>query len=59
MGEDLVIPVSPVHPSPLLRTDGDATALVVLGPLLLGFCFILLLVTMKIGDDDDDDNAKT
>lgn len=54
-----MIPVSPVHPSPLLRTDGDATALVVLGPLLLGFCFILLLVTMKIGDDDDDDNAKT
>ena len=50
-----MIPVSPVHPSPLLRTDGDAAALVVLGPLLLGFCFILLLVTLKFDKDDDDD----
>jgi hypothetical protein len=50
-----MLPVSPVPPSPLLMTGPEAWSIVLLGPFTLGLAMVLLLVTLKIGDDDDTD----
>ena len=49
-----MIPVPPVHPSPLLLSPEEAWSVVLLGPLALGMALVLLLITVRIGDDDDD-----
>jgi hypothetical protein len=36
-------------------TEPEAWSIVLLGPFTLGLAMVLLLVTLKIGDEDDTD----
>lgn len=47
-----MLPVSPVPPSQLL-TAPESWSVLLLGPFTLGLAFVLLLITLKIGEDDD------
>jgi len=53
----MMLPVSPVPPSPLLMSPQEAWSVMLLGPFALGLAMILLLITLKIGDDGDDDET--